>query len=70
MLKMPEPWDTCQGQLLTGSGCFQPRRKKFVAVNKEKKGSWISEDHLEIRHEDAEFGVCPAGLLSCFGDYS
>ena len=38
----------------------QSRRKKFVAVNKDEKGS----------HGDAEFRVCLAGFLSCFGDNS
>jgi hypothetical protein len=50
----------------------QLRRKKFVAVKKikKKKRSCRSVDHFDIRHRDAEFGVCPAGFLSCFGDYS
>ena len=47
----------------------QPRRKQFVAVNKDEK-EWRSEDCFDISHGDAEFGVCPAGFLSCFGDYS
>jgi hypothetical protein len=28
------------------------------------------EDPFDIRNEDAEFGVCPAGFMSCFGDYN
>ena len=40
--------------------------KNFVAVNKDKK-NWRSEAHFDIRHGDAEFGVCPAGFQSCFG---
>ena len=47
----------------------QPRRKQFVAVNKYEK-EWRSEDCFDISHGDAEFGVCPAGFLPCFGDYS
>jgi hypothetical protein len=35
--------------------------KKYVAVNKAEK-RWRSEDLFDIRHEDAEFGVCPAGF--------
>ena len=47
----------------------QPRRKKFVAVNKDEKG--VGDLRLpDIRHRDAEFKVCPVGFLSCFGDYS
>jgi hypothetical protein len=34
------------------------------------KRSWRSEDCFDISHGDAEFGVCPAGFLSCFEDYS
>jgi hypothetical protein len=34
------------------------------------KKEWRSEDCFDISHGDAEFGVCPAGLLPCFGDYS
>jgi hypothetical protein len=34
------------------------QEKKVVVVNKD-----------DIRHGDAEFGVCPTGLLSYFGDY-
>ena len=45
----------------------QPRRKKFVAVNKDEK---VVGGHFGIRHGDAEFGLCPAGFLSCFEDFS
>ena len=31
------------------------------------KREWRSENYFDIRHEDAEFGVCPAGFLSYFG---
>jgi hypothetical protein len=34
------------------------------------KKEWRSEDSFDISHGHAEFGVCPAGFLSCFGDYS
>ena len=33
----------------------QPKRKNCVAVNK-------AERNLDIKHGDAEFGVCPAGF--------
>jgi hypothetical protein len=42
-------------------------RKKCVAVNKAERGSWRTEECFDIRHEVAEFGVCLAGFLSCFG---
>ena len=34
----------------------QPKREKCVAVNKAEMG-WRSEEDLDIRHRDAEFGV-------------
>jgi len=59
---MPEPWDTCQGKLLTGSGTTSPPSPKKVAVNNTER-SWRSEEHEEY----AEFGVCSAGCQSCLG---
>ena len=59
MLEMPELWDTCQGKLVTEWN--QPQRKKYVAVNKAER-SWRSEESFDIRHEDAEVGVCSAGF--------
>ena len=38
----------------------------LTAVNKDER-SWRSKEHFDIRHRDKEFGVCPAGFLSCFG---
>jgi len=46
----------------------KPRRKKFVAVNKNEKGVEF-KDRFDIRHGNAEFGLCPADFLSCFGNY-
>jgi hypothetical protein len=37
-----------------------------TAVYKDKR-SWRSEEHFDIKNGDVEFGVCPAGLLFCFG---
>jgi hypothetical protein len=34
-----------------------PRRKKFVAVNKNEKGVGRSEDHFDIRHGDAVWSL-------------
>ena len=51
----------------------QPRRNQFVAINKDEKGVGDLKTTLTsdlLHHGDAEFGVCPAGFLSCFGDYS
>jgi hypothetical protein len=61
MLERPEPWDICQGKLLTVSGTSQPQRKNCVAANKAER-SWRSEESFDIRHGDAEFGVCQAGF--------
>ena len=47
----------------------QPRRKKFVAVNKDEKGVGDLKSALTSDME-MQFQVCPAGFLSCFGDYN
>lgn len=39
--------------------------KKFVEVNKDERG-WRFEEDFD-RHGDTEFGIFPAGFLSCFG---
>ena len=44
----------------------QPKRKKCVAVNKDVR-SWRSAECFDIRHRDAEFGVCATSFQSCFG---
>jgi hypothetical protein len=48
----------------------QPGRKKCVVVNKDEKAVGRSEDCFDISLGDAEFGICPAGFLTCFGNYS
>ena len=42
----------------------QPRRKKFVAVNKDEKGVGDLKTALALDMEMAKFGVCPVGFLS------
>ena len=44
----------------------QLKRKKSVAGTKAER-SWRSEKGFDIRHGDAEFGVCPVGFGFCFG---
>ena len=61
MLEMPELWDTCQGAV--NREWKQPKREICVAVNKSER-SWKSEEHFDIRHGDAQLGVCPAGSQS------
>lgn len=46
MLKMAEPWGTCQVKLLVWN---QPRGEKYVTINKAKE-NWESEEPFEIRH--------------------
>ena len=45
------------------------REKKCVAV-KNAERSWKSEECLDIRLKDAEFGVYPVGFQSYFGPVS
>ena len=62
---------TAIGYLLRGAAnkeLNQPKRKKCVAVNKDER-SWRSKEHFDIRHGDAEFGVCPAGFQSSLVQY-
>ena len=58
MLEMPEPWDSYQEKLLTGSGTSLRERSVLPSTNRKES---------DIRHGDAEFGVCPAVFSSCFG---
>ena len=39
----------------------QPKRKRSNIADR----AWRSEEHFDIRHGDAEFGVCPVGFQSC-----
>lgn len=54
---------------------YMPRRvanrvwnhmRERISVNKAER-SWGSEEHFDIRDEDAEFGVCSDCFGSCFG---
>jgi hypothetical protein len=53
MLKIPEPWNTSRGKLLTGSKTSTGERT-LVQSTKMKK-ECRSKDHFDIRHGDAEF---------------
>jgi hypothetical protein len=46
-----------------------PGESSLLQSTKMKK-EWRSEDHFDIIHGDTGFGICPAGFLSFFGDYS
>jgi hypothetical protein len=48
---------------------YQPRRKKFVAVNKDETGAGYLKTALtsDMETQSLEF---LAGFLSCFGHYS
>ena len=43
----------------------QPKRNNSVVVNKAEK-IWRSEE-FDLRHGDAEFGICPSGFWPSFG---
>lgn len=43
----------------------QPKRQKYIAVSKSER-IWKAEQHFDIRHGDAQFGVCPAGFGLAF----
>ena len=42
----------------------QTKREQCVVVNKAER-CCRSEEYFNIRHEDTEFRVCPAGFQSC-----
>ena len=59
--QMPDPLDTYQRKLLTGSGPAQ--EKKVCCSQKDLEVSRL----FDISHGDALFGVCLAGFQTCFG---
>jgi len=65
MFETPEPWTLYWGKLLTGSA--KSTAGNFSCNQRRSKESWRSEDHVDIRHGDAEFKVYPAGFLSSVG---
>lgn len=64
MMEMPESWDTCWGELLTGSGTSP--RERSVLLSTKLKGVGALKSTLESVVE-TEFGVCPACFKACFG---
>ena len=66
--KIPEPWDTCWGKLLSGSGTSSGESSLLQSTKRKKE--WGCEDRFDISYGDTEFAVCPAGFLSFFGVYS
>jgi hypothetical protein len=60
MFEMPQLWDICQRELLTGS-----RTSSGTIKTAEK--TWRCEACFDIRYGDVEFGVCLARFWSCFG---
>lgn len=44
---------------------YPHKREKCITVSKSGR-SWKSEEHCDIRHEDAEFGVFSAGFQAYF----
>ena len=59
ILEMLEMWDPLRRAAIRESN--QPKRQQCVAVNKAER-SWRSEEHFEIRHGDADFGISPADV--------
>ena len=64
MLEMPELWDTCGGELLTGSGT-SPRERSVLQSTKLKGVG----DLKRVLTSDMEMQslVSPDGFQSCFG---
>lgn len=64
MLVIPELWDPCQEELQTRNR-NNPRERCVLQSTKLKGAGDLKSS--DIRHGDAEFGACPAGLQSFFG---
>ena len=63
MLEMPESWDTCQGELLTGSGT-SPRERSVLQSTKEVKGVGDLKSALtsDMEMQSLEFAQLVFGL--------
>jgi hypothetical protein len=62
MMQMPQPWDTCQGQLLTRCGACT-RGRSVLSTRLEKVGHLKSALTSDM---NTAFGDCSAGFQSCF----
>ena len=66
--KMTMSWPISWEKLLTGSRTAQEKESLFQTTMKIKElESWRPLWHQKWRY--SRIGVCPAGFLSCFGDY-
>ena len=45
---------------------MEPTQEKEACCTQVER-SWRTKEHFDIRHGDAQFGVCPAGFQSYFG---
>lgn len=66
MMAMPEPWDACQGELITGSGTSTGERS-VLQSRKKDEGSWRSKEGLQTTRGDADRGLYPAVFPYGFG---
>lgn len=59
------------GYLARRAGDRRPRERSVLQSTEMIRIGYlrtrISEEHVDIRCGDAEFGVCPPGFLTCFG---
>jgi hypothetical protein len=53
MFQMPEPWDTCQGKLLTGHGTSP--RETIVFQSTKLKG--VEDQRCRVSSCSADFGL-------------
>jgi hypothetical protein len=63
---MPEPWGTCQGELITGSETNLRERsiadRKYISVKKKKKKKKAKQscrlkEHFDVRHGNAVWSL-------------
>ena len=58
MLEMPEPWNTCQGKLLTGSRTSPRERNVFQSTKLKGVGDLKSISTSDVEIQSLEFSKC------------
>ncbi|CAO2634474.1 hypothetical protein LEMLEM_LOCUS22679 [Lemmus lemmus] len=63
MLEMPEPWDTCRGELLTESGTSTRERSVLLSTKLNRIGGLKSILTSDMEMQSLEFDQLVFGLV-------
>jgi hypothetical protein len=63
MLEMPEPWNTCQGKLLTGNGPSPGERSLLQSTKMKGVGDLKSTLTSDMEMQSLEFAQLDSGVL-------